>query len=180
MQCDLRQNSPTGSTVGGLTMASLPCDPDPHEWTQILPSWRAAFPPDHPDHFPGDDDAAIAFLMRLVDGSELGPLHRSTTLLVDEAGRAVAGVVVNLRPQDPPWGGAWIADIWRDPALRGTGLGTTLIDHVKSLLLEDGHAKLTLAVTSGNDARRSYERAGFRVVVESQTLRLPTYRRPAR
>jgi ribosomal protein S18 acetylase RimI-like enzyme len=161
-------------------MASLPCDPDPHEWTQILPSWRAAFPPDHPDHFPGDDDAAIAFLMRLVDGSELGPLHRSTTLLVDEAGRAVAGVVVNLRPQDPPWGGAWIADIWRDPALRGTGLGTTLIDHVKSLLLEDGHAKLTLAVTSGNDARRSYERAGFRVVVESQTLRLPTYRRPAR
>ena len=32
---------------------------------------------------------------------------------------------------------------------------------------------LSLAVTRGNPARHSYDRAGFRVVVESQTLLLP-------
>jgi len=180
MQCDLRSHPATGTSTGRFTTAPLPCDRDPALWTHILPSWRAAFPRDHPDHFSGDDGDAIAFLMRLVQGAELGPLHRSTTLLAGEGGNAVAGVMVNVRPQDPPWGGAWIADIWRDPDLRGAGVGTILIDHVKSLLLEDGHAKLTLAVTSGNDARRSYERAGFRVVIESQTLRLPAYRRQAR
>ena len=169
----------SGTSTGRLTADPLPRDRDPALWTQILPSWRAAFPPDHPDHFSGDDEGAIAFLMRLVEGSELGPPHRSTTLLVGQGGRAVAGVMVNVRPQDPPWGGAWIADIRRDPALRGAGVGTILIDRVKSMLLEDGHAKLTLAVTAGNDARRSYERAGFRLVIESQTLRLPAYRRPA-
>ncbi len=177
MKCDLRLHPSAERGFGGLVLAPMPTDPDPRVWEPILPSWRAAFPPDHPDHFAGDDVQAIAFHLRLVDGSELGPLHRSTTLLVDDRQRAVAGIIVNVRPQDPPWGGAWIADLWRDPSLRGTGIGPALIDHAKRLLLEDGHASLSLAVTASNPARRSYELAGFRVLIESQTLRLPT-RRP--
>ena len=180
MQCDLRQHPASGAATDPYTLSPLPTDPDPAGWTGILPSWRAAFPPDHPDHFAGDDKSAISFLSRLVDGSELGPLHRSTTVLVDGHGCAVAGIVVNIRPQDPPWGGAWIADIWRDPGLRGSGLGSILIDHAKTLLLEDGHARLSLAVTSGNDARRGYERAGFRLVTESQTVQLPVHSRQSR
>ena len=175
MQCDLREHPPTNASDGRLTFAPLPREADPALWKAVLPGWRAAFPPDHPDHFAGDDAQAIAFHLRLVDGSELGPLHRSSTLLVDQDGVAVAGIVVNVRPQDPPLGGPWIADIWRDPTETGSGLGGLLIDHAKTLLVEDGHAKLTLAVTSGNPARHSYERAGFRVFIESKTLRLPEY-----
>ena len=180
MQCDLRENPAVGGIDGRFTVTPLPRDPDSALWSAILPSWRLAFPEDHPDHFAGDDAKAIAFHLRLVDGSELGPLHRSSTLLLDEGGQAVAGIMVNIRPQDPPWGGAWIADIWRDPSLRGSGVGGTLIDYAKVLLGEDGYAKLTLAVTSGNPARRSYERAGFKVAIESQTLRLPDHDRRSR
>jgi len=180
MQCDLREHPARGGLDERFTPAPLPQDADAAQWTAILPSWRAAFPPDHPDHFAGDDAQAIAFHLRLVDGSELGPLHRSSTLLLDEDGRAVAGIMVNVRPQDPPWGGPWIADIWRDPSLRTSGVGGMLIDHAKALLTEDGHAKLTLAVTAGNPARRSYERTGFRIFVEAQTLRLPEYSRRVR
>jgi len=181
MQCDLREHPPSSGGDGRLAFAPLPREATPALWTAILPSWRAAFPPDHPDHFAGDDDMAIAFHLRLVDGSELGPAHRSSTLLLDADGKAVAGIIVNVRPQDPPLGGPWIADLWRDPAEIGAGLGRLLIDHAKTLLVEDGHTKLTLAVTSGNPARRGYERAGFRVFLESQTLLLPEYvHRPRR
>jgi ribosomal protein S18 acetylase RimI-like enzyme len=173
MQCDLRQHPASVTVPLDFAPAELPTTRDPSAWAAILPSWRAAFPPDHPDHFDGDDAKAIAFLLRLVDGSELGPMHRSSTLLLDQSGEAVAGILVSIRPQDPPWGGAWIADIWRDPRLVGCGVGPALIDNAKALLAEDGHVSLSLAVTHGNPARRGYERAGFRVVVESQTLRLP-------
>lgn len=184
MQCDLRASS-DGSPAWTLgvpqlvgidprfTLRPLPDMSEPKAWVPILPSWRAAFPPDHPDHFDGDDPLAIAFLRRLVDGSELGPLHRSTTLLADEAGTPVAGIMVNIRSQDPPLGGPWIADIWRDPALRGTGIGAMLISHAKRLLSEDGYASLGLAVTAGNPARATYQAQGFRTVTASQTVLLP-------
>ncbi len=173
MQCDLRTPVTTPAADPRFTLRALPDTTDPRAWAPILPSWRAAFPPDHPDHFDGDDALAIAFLRRLVDGTELGPLHRSTTLLADEAGTPVAGIMVNIRSHDPPLGGPWIADIWRDPALRGTGVGGLLIDHAKALLAEDGYASLGLAVTAGNPARATYQAQGFRTITESQTVLLP-------
>lgn len=184
MQCDLRVvTAASPARPRGVpqlvdidprfSRQSLPSTTDPQAWARILPSWRAAFPPDHPDHFDGNDPLAIAFLRRLVDGSELGPLHRSTTLLVDESGTPVAGIMVNIRSQDPPLGGPWIADIWRDPALRGTGVGAMLISHAKRLLSEDGYSCLGLAVTAGNPARATYQAQGFRTVTESQTVLLP-------
>jgi GNAT superfamily N-acetyltransferase len=174
MQCDLRGAMELVEIDPRFTLRSLPGTADPHVWAPFLPSWRAAFPPDHPDHFAGDDTLAIAFLRRLVDGSELGPLHRSTTVLLDEGGTPVAGIMVNVRSQDLPLGGPWIADIWRDPGLRGTGVGAMLISHAKRLLVEDGHASLGLAVSAGNPARATYSAQGFRTVTESQTVLLPS------
>ncbi len=173
MQCDLRSQweDDTGPD-DRFTMSPLPTDSASGMWAAILPSWRAAFPPEHPDHFAGDDRSSIAFLMRLIDGSELGPMHRATTLLVSQ-GRPVAGIMVNVRPLEPPRGGAWIADIWRDPSLRGSGVGPLLIRRAKRLLCEDGHNSLTLAVTAGNPARLTYEAEGFRTVLESRTVLLP-------
>lgn len=173
MQCDLRNPTTAVAHDARFTLCPLPDTTDARAWVPILPSWRAAFPPDHPDHFDGDDPLAIAFLRRIVDGSELGPLHRSTTLLADEAGTPVAGIMVNIRSQDPPLGGPWIADLWRDPSLRGTGVGAPLISQAKQLLSEDGYACLGLAVTAGNPARATYQAQGFRTVTESQTVLLP-------
>jgi ribosomal protein S18 acetylase RimI-like enzyme len=173
MQCDLRIPVTAADPDPRFTLRALPDTTDPRAWAPILPSWRAAFPPDHPDHFDGDDPLAVAFLRRLVDGSELGPLHRSTTLLADETGAPVAGIMVNIRSQYPPLGGPWIADIWRDPALRGTGVGGFLIGHAKRLLAEDGYSCLGLAVTAGNPARATYQAQGFRTITESQTVLLP-------
>jgi GNAT superfamily N-acetyltransferase len=173
MQCDLRTSTTDAAPDARFSLCPLPATTDPRDWAPILPSWRAAFPADHPDHFDGNDGLAIAFLRRLVDGSELGPLHRSTTLLSDENGTPVAGIVVNIRSQDPPLGGAWIADIWRDPALHGAGIGAILLGHAKRLLAKDGYACLGLAVTAGNPARATYQAQGFRTVTESQTVLLP-------
>jgi GNAT superfamily N-acetyltransferase len=173
MQCDLRLPAAVAVVDPRFTRQPLPVTTDPRDWKPILPSWRAAFPPDHPDHFDGDDALAIRFHRRLIDGSELGPLHRSTTLLADEDGTPVAGIMVNIRSQDPPLGGPWIADIWRDPALRGTGIGAMLIGHVRQLLAADGYSCLGLAVTAGNPARATYQAQGFRTVTESQTVLLP-------
>ena len=173
MQCDLRV--PTASTAldPHLRLHPLPTTGTDGAWAQILPSWRAAFPEDHPDHFAGDDRTAVQFVMRLVDGSELGPMHRSTTLLIDDDCRPLAGIIVNIRQKDPPWGGPWISDLWRDPALHGTKVGPMLLSHVKRLLAEDGHVCLGLAVSAGNAARRTYLTEGFRTVLESQTVLLP-------
>jgi GNAT superfamily N-acetyltransferase len=178
MQCDLRTAVASGDIDPRFTRDALPGTSAATAWTAILPSWRAAFPPEHPDHFDGDDATAVAFIMRLVDGSELGPLHRSTTLLLDSAGTPVAGILINIRAQDPPWGGPWIADIWRDPALHGTGVGTMLIGHAQRLLVEDGHVSLGLAVSAGNSARHTYQACGFHTVNESQTVLLPAAAEP--
>ena len=180
MQCDLREPLPAEVEDPRFTWQPLPTTDDSERWTAILPSWRAAFPADHPDHFAGDDPLAIGFIMRLVDGSELGPLHRSSTLLADATGRPVAGIIINVRSQDPPWGGPWIADLWRDPSLRGTAVGPLLIAHAKRLLADDGFVSLGLAVTSGNPARKTYQEQCFRTVVESQTLLLPGRPQPTR
>ena len=173
MQRDLREPLDDPEADARLRLVPMPDADDRAGWEAVLPSWRDAYPPDHPDHFPGDDDTAVAFLHRLVDGSELGRLHAASTLLADSRGRPVAGVMINVRVQDPPLGGPWVADIWRDPSLRGARVGSLLIGHACRVLAEDGFATLGLTVTHGNPARRSYERAGFRVVAESQTVLLP-------
>lgn len=172
MQCDVRSAPRTWTIDPPWELCSLPTDPLAWEWEQILPSWRAAFPADHPDHFDGEDAAAIAFMMRIDDGSEVGRTHRSSTLLARD-GRVLAGIAVTIRDEEPPWGGPWIADIWRDPELRGTGVGQQLIRRSMELLHEDGFQTLGLAVSAGNPARQAYVSCGFRLIEESQTVLLP-------
>ena len=52
------------------------------------------------------------------------------------------------------------------PGYRGRGIGTRLLDSLLSLLWQKGFARASLSVQKENPARRLYERAGFRVVVE--------------
>ncbi len=172
MQCDLRRAAPKAPAPVGLTAA--PLDPlcSDEGWAAVLPSWHAAFPPDHPDHFRGDDPAAIDALRLMVSGAEMGPMHASSSLVQDDAGRTVAGIIVTVTAFDPPWGGPWVIDLWRDPSLRGTGVGPWLLASAQQHLRSDGFVSLGLAVSVSNPARRTYEGAGFRVVAETQTVQM--------
>ncbi len=175
MSCPLAGLGPARPFSEDFALGDVPTTSEVDQWLPVLQSWQAAFPPGHPDYLDmSDPNTAVQFFMRLVDGSEMGPLHRSSCLLIDAAGRARAGIIVNIREGHPPSGGPWISDIWRDPALRGSGVGPSLIDRAKSQLLEDGYTCLTLAVTATNDAARTYEREGFVLVMDSKYLSIPT------
>ncbi|MDI1290246.1 MAG: GNAT family N-acetyltransferase [bacterium] len=174
MSCPLDRIGPARPFSEGFELGDVPTTSEVSQWLPVLQSWQAAFPPGHPDYLDmSDPPTAVQFFMRLVDGSEMGPLHRSSCLLIDADGRARAGIIVNIRAGDPPSGGPWISDIWRDPSLRGSGVGPSLIDRAKSQLVEDGYSALTLAVTATNDAARTYEREGFALVMDSKHLSIP-------
>jgi GNAT superfamily N-acetyltransferase len=174
MSSDLIATTDQGSSLESFVLLPMPVSADIESWAHALDSWRAAFPPGHPDYIDMSNDGdAVQFFTRLVDGSEMGPLHRSSCLLANPQGRALAGIIVNLRSGEPPRGGPWISDIWRDPALRGSGVGPALIERSKRQLADDGYTALTLAVTASNDAHRSYERAGFTMVMNSRYLNIP-------
>ena len=173
LRVDLSRPAADEPVLTPLVAQPVPLDRDPVAWRPILPSWHAAFPPGHPDHLAIDEEESIEFFMRLVDGSDMGVLHRSACVVADPSGRIVAGIMVNVRPDPPPWGGAWIADIWRDPSMHGSGLGSRLIARAMHQLAQDGLPSLTLAVTQGNDAMRVYERLGFLAVTNWTTVRIP-------
>jgi GNAT superfamily N-acetyltransferase len=172
MQCDLRRPIADVPPPHGLTGVPIDAASSTHAWRAVVPSWHAAYPPDHPDHFRGDDDEAIEALQFLVGGDELGPMHGTSMLAWDGSGRPVAGVIVTVTAFDPPWGGPWVGDIWRDPSLRGTGVGSWLLASAQKGLKDDGYVSLGLAVSVNNPARRTYESAGFRVVAETQTVQM--------
>ncbi|MFE9661079.1 GNAT family N-acetyltransferase [Streptomyces sp. NPDC005955] len=132
----------------------VPCDRSPRA---LLPAWRAAFGPGHPDHHPGTDEEAYAErLVPLLDGTVLGPVLPSSVLAVDPADRVLAGVIVTDRGGQP-----WIAEVFRAPGDRYAGLGAALLRHALADAADRGLTSVELAVTDGNPARRGYERLGF-------------------
>ena len=170
-----RRDRPWSTSTRASRLQPTAVTPTTAAWAAILPSWRAAFPPDHPDHFDGDDPTGDrASSMRLVDGSELGPLHRSTTLLLDDGGHA-GRRDHGQRPQPGPAAGRPVdrRHLARSAPARHRRRARCCISHAKRLLAEDGYVCLGLAVTAGNPARATYQAQGFRTVTESQTVLLP-------
>lgn len=165
-----RQNPEQGSATGPEVAFR---DFNDVEWSEILPSWKAAYGPGHPDHVPGDDEDLIESELRpYVERAALGPVHRSTTLATVD-GRVAAAIVISLRPEPVPFGGPWITEVWSDPGSPVRGLGSALIGRALAMLSADGFETLGLAVTEGNPARRVYERLGFEPALESWTYLLP-------
>lgn len=52
----------------------------------------------------------------------------------------------------------WLCDVYVDPAVRGKGIGTSLVEAVREHLREDGLRRILLAT---HDAHEVYEKAGF-------------------
>jgi GNAT superfamily N-acetyltransferase len=140
----------------------------------LVDAWRAAFPPGHPDHLGGPPPVhAEQELADELAGGVLGPLLPSSGLAVAGDGRVVAAVIVTDRPGVPPFGGPWIAELFRDPAAEWAGLGRLLLERALHLAAELGLPALSLAVTDGNPARRLYESLAFRHVSTSLNVLVP-------
>ncbi|WP_248963401.1 GNAT family N-acetyltransferase [Sphaerisporangium perillae] len=166
----------------------LRADPAPPEWAEtgygvvacdaipaaeVFPAWRAAYPPEHPDHNAGGDTAALELdLAPMLAGESYGPLLPCGGLLLRDDGVA-AGVLVADLNGEPPFGGPWILDVFRDPRPRYAGLGAVMLRRALALATLHGLPALGLAVTDGNQARRVYERLGFRRVLSSITVIVP-------
>ncbi|MER6990345.1 GNAT family N-acetyltransferase [Saccharopolyspora hirsuta] len=143
----------------------VPCD---RPATAVLPAWRQAYPPEHPDGSGGTDQQVLSEeLQPLLSGRVLGPLLDCSALVVDADDEVVAGVVVNDFN-----GTAWIGDLFRLPGPDHAGLGGLLLRRALAHTAAQGWPVLGLAVTLGNPARRTYDKLGFTTVETSMKLAL--------
>jgi ribosomal protein S18 acetylase RimI-like enzyme len=83
----------------------------------------------------------------------------SVVIVVAIEGERWVGMVA-CRQLEP--GSTWLTALWVDPAHRGGGLGSRLIEAAADWAREQGAATLELSVTTNNDAAaRLYGRTGF-------------------
>jgi hypothetical protein len=132
-----------------------------HTVDELAPVFAAAFGPGHVD---GDRDP-VASLHHLT-GGEL--LDASGVIVRD--GRVVAAILVGRFEGEPPFGGPWVMELFRDPAYPGTG--RALLERSLHRVAAAGLPALGLAVTEGNPAVGLYEAVGFRRVLSSRSVDL--------
>ncbi|MET8627350.1 GNAT family N-acetyltransferase [Kitasatospora sp. NPDC004669] len=166
---DLRADPPPADWAGTPLregLRAVPCDRAPEE---LLEAWRAAFHPDHVDHFPGDDARAIAERIGpLLAGKAIGPVLPSSVLAVDAEDRVVAGATLTDRDGLP-----WVAEVFRHPRRGYRGLGADLLRRAVADAADRGLADVHLVVSEGNPARRVYESLGFLLQETSLTVIVP-------
>ena len=105
----------------------------------------------------------------------LSPLEAATARIRDPAGRS-SGHILCAGPV--PWAkeGAWVLTVGLAHRAQGRGIGRALLGHALHGAKATGQPCLGLSVTKGNQARRLYEAAGFRVLAKSHSFRLPPAR----
>ena len=95
----------------------------------------------------------------------------SFLLLARESERLVGYAIVRVTPTGPEWTDTWVAadrmaeieTLVVAPELRGSGLGTRLLDAIDEELERQGIGEAIVGLVPGNEgARRLYERRGFR------------------
>lgn len=75
-----------------------------------------------------------------------------------EGGAVVGAALVNRTDGEPPYGGPWIAQVFREPGARG--VGGALLRRALAIATRDGLPALGLAVTHGNPHSGSTPRSG--------------------
>ncbi|WP_208630182.1 GNAT family N-acetyltransferase [Amycolatopsis kentuckyensis] len=168
MTCDLSR-----PREGGESSASpLRCEPFAGPVDDLIPAWRAAYAPGHPDYRHEYEDLAAVRdrFEALVAGTAYGPLSPLSGV-VRHDGVVVAGLLINDFPGEVPWGGFLITDLFRHPAYPGAG--TLLLRWTLARAAAAGLGVVGLVVTDGNPARRLYERHGFEVFESPVTVAIP-------
>jgi GNAT superfamily N-acetyltransferase len=159
-------------------------DPAPAEWAdvpgigpldrtapELVGVYAAAYPPDHVDwQYTGPPPDYESDLAGILDGRIAGPRLDSSRLAVDGAGEPAGALVVTELEGVPPFGGPWVAELFRRPGddLRGTG--RALLQAGLAVATAAGLPALGLAVTEGNPARALYESLGFERVLSSLSV----------
>lgn len=125
------------------------------------------------DHGWADEAGAASAMRRAAAGEVLGPLLDSS--VVATRGDAVVGAcLVTDREGEPPFGGPWVLDLFRDPDDPAKGIGGAMLAHAARSLRSVGLAALSLAVTADNEpALALYRSLGFEQLGQSWTLALP-------
>jgi hypothetical protein len=162
-------------------------DPAPREWLEpplppgyrltsadrpgsdLAASYRAAYPPGHPDA--GDmPDRPERELDAILAGRLMGPLLRCSGLVVRDDGTVAGAVLVTAQPGEPPVAGPWITEVHRHPDAAGTG--GPLLRRMLALATRDGLPAISLAVTHANPARGVYAALGFTEAFEAYSVQI--------
>ncbi|GHG12176.1 hypothetical protein GCM10017567_31960 [Amycolatopsis bullii] len=172
MTCDLSALRQRGDWATLAPLPPLVFEPFARHVDDLVPAWRAAYPPGHPDYRHEYEDAVVLRdrFAALVDGTAYGPLSPLSAVLTD-GGAVVAGLLLNDVPGEVPWGGLLITDLFRHPAYPRAG--TILLRRTLARAAAAGLGVVGLVVTDGNPARRLYERHGFEVFESPVTVRIP-------
>jgi GNAT superfamily N-acetyltransferase len=134
------------------------------EPSDLVEACMEAYPPDHIDFLPGEDDPAVVErrLVELMHDGAIGPLMDCSRVAVDADGRVAGAALVVDMPRPVPFGGPWLAELFRRSDARGEG--RRLLAATIHAAAGDGCRSFGLVVTDGNPARTLYERVGCRYV----------------
>jgi ribosomal protein S18 acetylase RimI-like enzyme len=159
---DLRRRPPVPPDPPGFRLTDVD-----RPAADLVPARLAAYPPGHPDTADMPDDNEAELHAWIHDGT-FGPLLPGSGLAVTDAGDVAGAVILGEVPGEPPRGGPWVIDVFRDP--RHRGVGRALLTRALALVPGD---TLGLIVTEGNDAaRRTYGALGFDLVISSLVVQL--------
>jgi GNAT superfamily N-acetyltransferase len=135
--------------------------------SDLLPAYRSAYKPDHPDYAVASQADPLG---RLMGGELIGPVLACSRMAVVED-QVVGAAIVNDFPGEPPDAGPWLAEIFRDPEY--AGVGRALLRGVLKAAAADHRPALGLVVSGGNPAAGLYRDEGFRVVREDISVDVP-------
>jgi GNAT superfamily N-acetyltransferase len=152
------------SAASGFGLAPLD-----HPPAALVPAYLAAYGPGHPDHAGRQGEDPHAEIAQLVSGGDLGPVLACSAVALD-GDRVVGAIIVTDAPGEPPFGGPWVCELFRDPAHPGTG--RALLERALAGAHAAGLPALSLAVTAGNPAQRLYESVGFHRVLTTLSVDL--------
>jgi GNAT superfamily N-acetyltransferase len=130
----------------------------------LVAAYRSAFPPEHPDGAARVDEDPLEELDRILEHAVVGPVLDCSGIAVDREGSVRAAVIVTDPGGEPPFGGPWVAECFRDRDPRYAGAGRALLEHTLVRATRDRLPAIGLAVTHGNRAQLLYAALGFRRV----------------
>jgi GNAT superfamily N-acetyltransferase len=155
---------PRGTTLG-------PLDRDASELAGL---YVAAFPPDHAEWaFTGPPEDYVADLRSVLEEAVAGPRLDAGRLAVDAQGDPAGVVVITSLEAPVPFGGPWVAVLFRRPGDDLRGLGRALLMAATAAVAAAGHPAIGLAVSDGNPAQRLYVSCGFELVLSALTVSMP-------
>jgi GNAT superfamily N-acetyltransferase len=160
------------ATDAGPLPAGLTLSPADRPAADLVPAFKAAFPPEHVDGAERVGKDVQAELASVLEQGVAGPVLRCSRLAVDAGGHVHAAAIVTGLEREPPFGGPWLAECFRNRDPRYGGSGRALLEHTLVQATRDGLPAIGLAVTHGNRARELYLELGFREIFTALSVEL--------